>query len=369
MLRLQRRARGYKVQAKDWNELVDRVNSTSKTILGKGGVKVQNSEKGIVISLAGRSYQMTNEPAVTTRVVNVDDTNDIPVFGCAGVVGQVDDAAGNYDWERILEVREPLARDAQNFVIASAKIYKVFTDGNTTDWSLGGVCWCAGVCAVSLVRWFATDQDDVILSRADCYAGQTYALANVDGPLQILWEEDFVGQSVHLAVVRWVDPKHEALLYENEAATTIPFACPCIPDRTNYATGLSGDKLALISPDTDAPLMVYVNIGGAVAQNGIGRAFYPMGPFLGRVNAAVSVGDPVGAETGVTTFRKDSFGFRVAAYLGQYDSKYWAILVRDTALPLLKATSDPTGDLQNVQTVDEDDSASGHDITVNVPGS
>ncbi len=175
----------------------------------------------------------------------------------------------------------------------------------------------------------------------------------------------------HLAVVRFVTPIHTPQRFHLSFGT-VDFGCPLIP--FNDADGLidifSVRYLRLLLPDTDAPHLVYVCMSDEIpGDGGQGWCIYPMGPFLGRVDQSVGPGDPVGAEAGVATFRKDSFGFRVLAYLGVYDEKYWAVLVRDTYIPLLKATSDPSGDAQTVETVDEDDTGSGHDITVNVPGS
>ncbi len=362
---------GEVVEARKLNEVIDRVNQL-KNVIGKNGIKIENSSKGIVISLPGHAYQMTDEPALAAKAMNVSTTADIPAFGVAAIRGQVDDSADNYEWERILEVDVPSAQHMYPVSIATRKLLREFNDGED-DWLLGGRAWVSGVCPVNLKRWFCDDNDDIFLKRAIPYEGQTYAVANIDGPLEILWEEDFIGESEHLAVVRFVTPIHTPFQCWVGSGAPVPFGCPIVPtpgDADGFRSGATSRQLSLRRTGTDAPHMVYVSMSDSIVPlaGGIGWCIYPMGPFLARVDQSVSPGDPIGAEAGVDTFRKDSFGFRVLAYLGIYNTRYWAVLVRDTYVPLLKATSDPAADQQTVETVDEDDAGSGHDITVNVPG-
>lgn len=362
--------RGEVIDAKKINEIIDGVNRL-KSIVGKNGIKVKNSPKGVTISLPGKAYQMTDEPALAAKAMNESTTADIPAFGVAVIKGQVDDSAENYEWERVLVVDKPSNAFLYPICIATRKLLQEYDDGED-EWLLGGRAWVTGVCVVTLKRWFCADNDDVFLKRAIPHAGTTYAIASVDGPLEILWEEDFIGLSEHLAVVRFVTPVHTPLPFHNSGNNDTYFGCPIVPlagDADGFVTSGSRKILAMSRAVTDAPHMVYVCLSITVNDGEDGWCAYPMGPFLGQVSASVSPGDPVGADTSSAVFVKDSFGFRVLAYLGTYAGCYWAILVRDTYVPLLKATSDPTGDAQTVETVSEDDVGSGHDITVNVPGS
>ncbi len=314
---------GEVVEARKLNEVIDRVNQL-KNVIGKNGIKVENSSKGIVVSLPGKAYQMTDEPALAAKAMNESTSADIPAFGVAVIRGQVDDSADNYEWERILEVDVPSAKHMYPVSIATRKLLREFDDGED-DWLLGGRAWVSGVCPVTLKRWFCDDNDDVFLRRAVPFSGQTYAVANVDGPLDILWEEDFIGESEHLAVVRFVTPIHTPQPV-HLGTGIVDFGCPLIPnvnDADGFADIFGVRYLRLIHPDSDAPHMVYVCMSdGVTGDLGQGWCVYPMGPFLGRVDQSVGPGDPVGAEAGVATFRKDSFGFRVLAYLGTHDEKH-----------------------------------------------
>lgn len=260
---------------------------------------------------------LLTEPAHEVLVMN-EGTTAIAAFSPAGIVKSLGQSDGELYTERVLRVRPPKAEDAGNFVIVQDEIQP------------GGMAWawCGGVCLVRLMRWFESDQ----LERADILAGERYALASVDGALDIIWSQrttatvpgPIVGTE-HLAVVRFNGRRFQ--LWKNGGTVTAPYGCPIVSKVTDTSGVVDGDRFDVLScrvpVSADSKTLAYVNIGGDVAAGEYGRC--TIGDALVRTAAAYNAGQSVGAVTALLTMSSSGSGFLVMARLGAYLGVQYAI--------------------------------------------
>ncbi len=307
--------KGSRLNAKLINRIIAQANRGG-SIAGGKGIGARSGPGGSILTEDAVGSLLT-EPAHEVLVMN-EGTTLIPALSPAGIVQSLGQSDGELYTERVLRVRTPKAEDAGNFVIAQNEI-----PPNGMGWA-----WCGGVCLVRLMRWFESDQ----LERADILAGEQYALASVDGGLDILWSQRTTAttpgpivSTEHLAIVRFNGRRFH--LWLNGGTVTAAYGQPIVPkvsDTSGVVDGTRFDVLSCRTPlSADSKLMSYINVGGNVAAGEYGRC--TTGDSLVRAKAAYNAGQSVGAETGQAGISSAGSGYVIMARLGTFQSINYAI--------------------------------------------
>ncbi len=327
------------------------------SMVGINGIGVR-VEKGRIVISGEKGLRQTTEPGMVMTVLNVGAT-DLDVYSVAGLGDNFYTSRPRSLTSRVLEVQEPEAYNAGEFVVTLQRIPQ----------DQVGLAYFSGVCLARLVREF----DGPLLNRADCLAGEQALRASVNGPVRILWEEttDLDGDPLdaeeeHLAVIHWDGRGGTYLDWHNDGGTSVYRGCPIMSSEAGTGDGISNDRLGMQRPDADGMFMAMINVGGTVATGENGKMLTGAGPFMARLNAATLAMRPCGTLAATTdTFVVDSIFWRVMAYLGtNVAGEHWAIIQRDTMAPLLKATADAVGDTITCETTDEDGAVSGEELTL-----
>ncbi len=343
--------KGDKIGARFLRDISDRADLAARMV-GINGIAVKVENGRIVVS-GEKGLKRPSEPGMFMSVVNVG-TTDLDIYSVAGLGDNFYKTRPNSLGSRILEVQEPKAYNAGNFVVTLERIPQ----------DRMGLAYFSGVCLVRLVRQF----DGPLLNRADCIAGEQALRASINGPVRILWEEttDPEGEALdpeeeHLAVVHWDGRGDTYLDWVNGGAGTVAHGCPV------SGSGLDSGRFNLARPTKDGEGLLNVNVGGPVANGEFGKILLGDGPFLVRLNGVAIGGTTCGSlASSLETFANGSIFWRILAYLGtNVAEEHWAIIQRDSMATLMKATDDVIGDAIDCEVVTEDGVGSG--VTLNLP--
>ena len=344
------------IGAKFLNDLSARADlATSMVGINGIGVRVEN---GKIILSGEKGLSRQSEPGIFMSVVNVG-TTDLEIYAVAGLGENFYKTRPNSLTGRVLEVQEPKAYNAGEFVITLQRIPQDHV----------GLAWFSGVCLARLVREF----DGPLLNRADCLDGEQALRASINGPVRILWEEttDPEGGALdpeeeHLAVIHWDGRGDTYLDWHNAGGTSVYRGCPIVSYEAGTGSGISNDRLGMQRPDADGMFMAMINVGGTIAAGENGKMLTGAGPFMARLNDSILALRPCGTLASTTdTFVVDSIFWRAMAYLGtNVAGQHWAIIQRDTMSPLMVATADPVADEVTCETSTEDGGASGEELTL-----
>ncbi len=307
--------RGTRLSLKLVNQIIAQANRGGRIDAGRG--MGSRSMPGGTILTEDPVSSLLTEPAHEVLVMN-EGTTLIAALSPAGIVKSLGKTDGEVYTERVLRVRPPKAEDAGNFVIAQDEI-----EPGAIGWA-----WCGGVCIVRLMRWFECDQ----LERADILVGQQYALASVDGALDILWSQRTdadipapIVSAEHLAIVRFNGRRFQ--LWKNGGTVTAPYGCPIVSKVTDTSGVVDGERFDVLScrvpVSADSKTLAYVNVGGDVAAGEYGRC--TTGDALVRTAASYNAGQSIGAVTSLLTMSSSGTGFVVMARLGTFQSIQYAI--------------------------------------------
>jgi hypothetical protein len=306
--------RGTRLNTTLVNRIIEQANRIDRFDAAEGQI-VKVGSGGIQLSNAAKSALM-EEPAHAVVVVNAG-TVAIDAYAPAGVIESCATEDGELINQRALKVRVPKAEDAGAFVIAQDRI----------EPGGAGLAWCGGTCMVRLYRWF----DSEMLERADIAAGERYALASLDGGLDVIWSQrDPVSSAPivdreHFAVVRF---NHQRFLrWYNSGTTSVALGSPIVPNVTDTDGLITGTLTGILNCRApiaaDVKTLAYVNVGGTVEAGQYGRC--TVRESLVRTVASYAAGLTVGAATALTGMSSTGTGFNLLARLGAYQSVQYAI--------------------------------------------
>ncbi len=275
------------------------VLSRAGTVRGAPGVLTEQSSAGQRIALA-QLQSLQVEPAHSILALNDTDT-DIDAWSICGLTDsfETDDIPVIND--RALKMRAPLPEDAGNVAITSDKIPA----------GQFGPVFISGICLLKIKRWF----DTKVLNKVDIDpdgGGSTFGVANVQGPLDLLWEsDDFQGEEEHFAVVRF-NRDDASLPCVNAGGVSLVYGGCCIPT----GSGLAGDDYAVVIPTSDSTALTHAIVGGDINPGDKGKMAHVGTPFMGRLSVAASAGDLYGSGVLNPLWVRDNRGVHVLANLG-----------------------------------------------------
>jgi len=283
------------------NKLARQANVGANLRAGRG-LSWRNLAGGPQLDLAAAQL-LESEPATAVLVVNTG-ADDIEAYAPAGIVESFGKLDGELQTQRCLSVRLPKARDAGDIVITAQRI-----PAGGAGWA-----WSSGTCLVRLYRWFQSE----LLDKADILAGKRYALASIDGPLDIVWSQryDAAGSLIvsqeHWAVVRFNGRRQ--LRWFNSGTADVPYGSPISILKT-ATDGLVAGVLSGRAPNSaDTLSPCFMNLGGTVKAGEYGKC--TAGIALARSKVAYNSLDTVGAEQGQTAVSNAGNGLFVIARMG-----------------------------------------------------
>jgi len=265
---------------------------------------------------------LAREPAIEATVVNIGD-DAIGPFRVVAIVEDFNNDTTEDDFEerlvgtRALSVRKPTRDDMGNIA--------VLKQGLETDEV--GKAYVGGTCLVEMERWF----DTPILNYVDAQVDDDLGLAQVQGSLRILWEEDDGEDSdprvlpidlAHFAVVRFTDD-YRTVPFKNQSGPLLQGG-PATP--INPGLDSTEKTYAFRRPPSAGLATVYTVVGGPVANGETGRAVFAGLPFLALLDTEGIVGDNYGTDADSSKYTKDQPGFRLIATLGTHDGEEWGVL-------------------------------------------
>lgn len=181
--------RTLKVGEKLTADQVNRINDTMQKferMTGASGARVSNTPGGISVS-APKSSKTFSEPATIALALN-DGDQDLPSYSPCGISGHVF-SGEDAEFQRVLKVRLPEEDDEGVFAITAEPIKQ----GDV------GRVYVIGACLVRMVN--AGDPGELRFAEIEPEAD--YLVAATTGGAQILWEDDYEDDDVHLALVRF----------------------------------------------------------------------------------------------------------------------------------------------------------------------